>query len=257
MTLSEHEIATFVRDGFVHLPGAVPRSTALRCQAELWRASGCDPQDPTTWTEPVVRVPNLSTPPFVEAATTGALHEAYDQLVGEGGWSPMMGLGTFPLRFPSTEDPGDAGWHVEASFAGSEGEPRVNLRSRGRALLALFLFTEVDEGNAPTRVRVGSHLDIPPILEEADDGGMEWMALCKKAVPASQERPVALATGSPGDVFLCHPFLVHAAQPHHGTTPRFMAQPPLVPTGELDLEHASPTPVARAVIDALESPAAG
>jgi hypothetical protein len=30
-------------------------------------------------------------------------------------------------------------------------------------------------------------------------------------------------------VYLCHPFLVHAAQPHHGDRPRFMGQPPLHP----------------------------
>ena len=29
-----------------------------------------------------------------------------------------------------------------------------------------------------------------------------------------------------GDVYLCHPFLVHAATwPHTGTTPRFIGQP--------------------------------
>jgi hypothetical protein len=41
--------------------------------------------------------------------------------------------------------------------------------------------------------------------------------------------PLALATGRAGDVYLCHPFLVHAAQRHrarrHG--PRFVAQPPV------------------------------
>ena len=55
---------------------------------------------------------------------------------------------------------------------------------------------------------------------------------------ASAHRPLALATGSPGDVFLCHPFLVHAAQPHHGTRPRFMAQPPLMPAAPYELERA-------------------
>jgi hypothetical protein len=30
-------------------------------------------------------------------------------------------------------------------------------------------------------------------------------------------------------VFLCHPFLVRAAQPHSGETPCFLAQPPLYP----------------------------
>jgi len=40
--------------------------------------------------------------------------------------------------------------------------------------------------------------------------------------------PVVLATGEAGDVYLCHPFLVHAASwPHHGGAPRFVSQPPI------------------------------
>jgi hypothetical protein len=36
-------------------------------------------------------------------------------------------------------------------------------------------------------------------------------------------------TGAAGDVYLCHPFLVHSATwPHRGVAPRFMAQPALV-----------------------------
>ena len=45
------------------------------------------------------------------------------------------------------------------------------------------------------------------------------------------------ATGTEGTVYLCHPFLVHAAQAHHGTTPRFLAQPPLYPRVALELER--------------------
>ena len=57
-----------------------------------------------------------------------------------------------------------------------------------------------------------------------------------RRIPARSD-PVALATGSPGDVFLCHPFLVHAAQPHHGARPRFLAQPPLLPSTPYDLNR--------------------
>lgn len=35
------------------------------------------------------------------------------------------------------------------------------------------------------------------------------------------------ATGAAGTVYLCHPFLAHAAQINRGSQPRFMAQPPL------------------------------
>jgi hypothetical protein len=61
-----------------------------------------------------------------------------------------------------------------------------------------------------------------------------------------------LATGSLGDVYLCHPFLVHTGTAHRGRTPRFMAQPPLRSVDPLDLDSPNPTPVARAVINGLD-----
>lgn len=70
---------------------------------------------------------------------------------------------------------------------------------------------------------------------------------------ASAHRPLAYATGAPGDVYLCHPFLVHAAQPHHGARPRFMAQPPLVATSPFPLDGAATdvSPVERAIVEGL------
>jgi hypothetical protein len=245
--LTAEQVEAFVADGFVHVPGAFPREVGDECRAELWRATGCDPDDPATWTRPVVRLDHFASPPFRTAANAPVLLEAFDQLAGAGGWQPRGGLGTVPVRFPSTEDPGDAGWHIEASFPGDDGKYRVNLRSRGRALLMLFLFSDIDEDDAPTRIRVGSHLDVPPFLRSAGEDGLEWLEACARVVPASEGRAEARATGEVGDVYLCHPFLVHAAQPHRGTAPRFMAQPPLVPTGELDLEATPLTPVAAAV----------
>ncbi|TKG72900.1 phytanoyl-CoA dioxygenase family protein [Prauserella endophytica] len=251
MGLSAEQIDRFVTEGFVKLPGAFPRGVGKRCVDELWQATGCSPGDPATWREPVVRLGGFSTPPFREAATTPVLHETFDALVGEDRWVPLGGLGTFPVRFPSEAEPGDDGWHVEASYAGTQGEPRLNLRSRNRALLLLFLFSNIGPDDAPTRIRAGSHLDVPPLLAKAGDEGREWMSLCVDAVEASAHRPVTLATGELGDVYVCHPFLVHAAQPHRGTRPRFMAQPPLTPTGLLDFDTPHPSPVAKAVLDGL------
>ena len=68
--------------------------------------------------------------------------------------------GTLPVRFPSPRDPGDAGWHIDGSYD-VDGAWWVNVRSRGRGLLALFLFTDVGDDDAPTELIVGSHLDVP------------------------------------------------------------------------------------------------
>ncbi|WP_310589067.1 hypothetical protein [Fibrella forsythiae] len=63
-----------------------------------------DPQNPASWTKPVIRLGMYAQPPFVEAANTVSLHKAFDQLVGQGRWIPPQSIGTFPVRFPSDED---------------------------------------------------------------------------------------------------------------------------------------------------------
>ncbi|WP_234799979.1 phytanoyl-CoA dioxygenase family protein [Mycolicibacterium diernhoferi] len=240
----------FIDEGFLKIESAFDRDLGLHCQEQLWDAIGQDPADRSTWTEPLVRVPAMSTREFTAAAGTKTLTDAYDALVGPGRWRPRLGLGTFPLRFPSTEPPREAGWHVEASFYSEDGM-RVSLRSRGRALSLLFLFSDVGPDDAPTAIRVGSHLAVPPVLAGYGAEGADWMSLCENAVSATQDCPVVSATGRIGDVYLCHPFVVHTGTAHRGTVPRFMAQPPLEPTGELDLEAANPSPVAAAVLRGL------
>lgn len=245
--LSTDDVERFVTDGFVRLDGAFSADLAEQCAAELWAATGFDRDEAGTWSSPMVRIDALTSPPFVQAANTPALHEAFDQLVGVGRWLPRTGLGTFPLRFPHPVQPDDTGWHLEASFAGPDGAPRVSVGSRGRALLMLFLFSHVGPDDAPTRIRVGSHRRVPSVLQPYGDAGADWLQVCQQVVPKTEDLPVVEATGAPGDVYLCHPFLVHAAQPHRGRRPRLMAQPPLYSTGPLDLTTRDPAPVVRAI----------
>jgi hypothetical protein len=54
--LSEAKIRQFIRDGFVRIDQAFSRADADAGRAILWRDSGCDPDDPKTWTKPVVRL---------------------------------------------------------------------------------------------------------------------------------------------------------------------------------------------------------
>jgi len=94
--------------------------------------------------------------------------------------------------------------------------------------LMLFLFSDVGDDDGPTRLRVGSHLDIARRLAPAGEAGLSLRELVADGIPATARRPEALATGPAGTVFLCHPLLVHAGQAHRGARPRFLAQPPLL-----------------------------
>jgi phytanoyl-CoA dioxygenase PhyH len=243
----------FVRDGYIKIEQAFPADLAARCRDLLWLHTGCDPVDPSTWTAPVVRIRDQADPLFAAAANTDRLREAYDALVGPDHWMPRTTLGTFPVRFPSDEPPGDDGWHIDAGFPGADPSDfftwRINITSRGRALLMLFLFSDVTVNDAPTRIRVGSHVDVARILSPYDEVGLTMMETSERARARTAGHEIALATGRPGDVYLCHPFLVHAAQAHHGTTPRFLAQPCLFSTGgfagQLDpFKGASPVELA-------------
>ncbi len=254
--LSHSELDQFVRDGFVRIDDAFPRDVADSARAILWRDTGCDPDNPATWTKPVIRLGLYNQEPFARAAKTAILRGAFDQLVGRGRWHPQMNLGTFPVRFPSADDPGDAGWHIDVSF-GTENPDflswRANVTSKGRALLMLFLFSDVGEADAPTRIRAGSHLDIARTLAPAGEEGLSLRELAANDFAETAARPEVLATGDAGTVYLCHPFLVHAAQPHRGTRPRFMAQPPLLPAEPLRLNRADGaySPVEQAIRAAL------
>jgi len=242
--LDSAQIEQFIQDGFVRIDEAFPRQLAEQGRAILWRDLPCEANDPATWTRPVVRLGWYGDEPFRQAVNSAVLHAAFDQLVGRGRWHARNNLGTFPVRFPSTDDPGDAGWHIDVSFPGPSGswnetrdfsDWRANVTTRGRALLMLFLFSDVGESDAPTRIKVGSHRDVARLLEPAGEGGMSNAMLGR--LGEKIDRPEVLATGRAGTVYLCHPFLVHAAQIHRGSTPRFMAQPPLHPAEPFRLDR--------------------
>jgi hypothetical protein len=221
----------------VRIDQAFSREDADAARAILWKDTGCDPADPSTWTKPVIRLGMYMQEPFVRAANTPVLLRAFDELVGEDGWEPCRAMGTFPIRFPSTMSPGDDGWHIDASFGGDPSDFlswRANVHSKGRVLLMLFLFSDVGDDDAPTRIRVGSHADIARQLAPAGEAGLSLRELAADGFASSAHREVALATGDAGTVYLCHPFLVHAAQPHRGTRVRFMAQPPLLPSRQFN-----------------------
>lgn len=247
--LSAAQVEQFITQGYCVVEGAFSTELAHRCMSELWNTMGLSPDDPTAWTKPVVRVGFMAQRPFVEAANTPRLHAAYDALVGRDRWLAPTGLGTFPIRFPSSEDPGDIGWHVDMSF-GTEHLDfmawRINVKSRGRALLMLFLFSDVGPQDGPTRLRIGSHLHVARRLLPRGEDGMMLGELVADGFSETEHCEEALATGPAGTVYLCHPFVVHSAQPNRGIHPRFLAQPPLLPRGEFD-PALPPSPVQVAI----------
>jgi len=253
--LSDAQIRDFISNGFVKIAQAFPKALAEDARRILWRDLGLDPHRPKSWTRPVVRLGMYVDKPFVAAANSPALIAAYDQLAGAGRWVAPGAIGTFPVRFPSRDSPGDDGWHVDMSFGWDKSDFldwRANIFSKGRALLMLFLFSDVSKADAPTRLRKGSHRDVARMLAPAGDAGLTLREIVAR-LPETDHCEESIATGEAGTVYLCHPFLVHAAQAHRGSNPRFLAQPPLLPRDDLKLERGDSyySPVEIAIREAL------
>ena len=64
-------------------------------------------------------------------------------------------------------------------------------------------------------------------LKRHGEAGISLIDLAREGFASSDACEVVSATGEAGTVWLLHPFTVHAAQAHHGTRPRFIAQPGL------------------------------
>ena len=249
--LSEGDLERFIEQGFVRIDGAFSHITAEQERAILWRHTGCDPADPTTWMQPVIRLGLYADTPFVEAANTNALHEAFDQLVGRGRWLRRVNLGTFP-SVSLTDRPGrrrmarrcelrrgGSGFPFVASerdLKGSSAPDVVSLfRRRPRRC------TDAHSGRITSRDRQNA-------CSGWRGGPLPARAGRVRVMDTAGSRQV-LATGDAGTVYLCHPFLVHAAQSHRGARPRFMAQPPLLPAEPVALLRADggTSPVEQAI----------
>ena len=110
---------------------------------------------------------------------------------------------------------------------------------------------------ARTTHRPGSHLDVPRVLTGYGESGRFFGDVVGKLPASTFDRPRVRATGQAGDVYLCHPFLVHRATwPHRGVRPRILAQPAigLHPPFALH-DGVDVSLVERAILDGLGVPA--
>jgi hypothetical protein len=254
------DLDAFVRDGYVAIRGAVDAGTAAACRELIWAAMerrGVRWNDPGRWPPLVQGMDDLAGEPFVAAYLAPALTAAYDELIGPGRWERSVrsvDLGeSVVVRFPAEDERANAGYHIEGSYAPPGGDPGagwVNIRSRARGLLALFLFTDVGRDDAPTRLLCGSHLAVPQFLAPYGEAGTDSDADFWR--PSTLCLTAAHATGKAGDVFLCHPFMVHTATwPHRGAGPRMIAQPAVNAPDGFVLDGCDPSPVARAIVKGL------
>lgn len=216
--------------------------------------------DPTTWTRPLVHLKETYTEPVFAACSTERLRDAVEDLVGKGRWRGREETGNWgwwPVNFSLGSDrPWDVptgGWHWDGQHF------RHFVDSPDQGLLLLCMFSETGSHGGATLIAEGSHRIVARHLNTRPEGWDQpealrscpsthpWLAelmgqsygeetiptastegrvhrfMEKTTIDERGERlRVAEAVSSPGDVYLCHPFLYHAASQNHSGVPRFM-----------------------------------
>jgi hypothetical protein len=258
--LTNEQVQHFKEKGWVKVEQAYPREEALKVQDFLWNEllerHTVKRDDPSTWTQPVIRLGD-----YYESVTDGCntdrLTGAIEDLLGEDRW--QLGQtrhkamwGGFIINF-GPEVPG--GWHYDGS------QFRHYLDSWEQGLLLVCLFSDVRKGGSGTLVAEGSHHIVAKMLEKHPEGlGLgeaiqecnkhPWLAELVAGHKASESKVgaslqekkeylsaftesaykdpdgyslrVVETTGGPGDIVICHPFLYHAPSNNELGVPRFM-----------------------------------
>jgi len=93
---------------------------------------------------------------------------------------------------------------------------------------------------------------VPSLLEPFGEAGSHFVALSHLFRVGDTGARFRVATGRAGDVFVCHPFLVHRATwPHLGKIPRIVAQPAIARLRPSHFRREA-VPVERAILEGLD-----
>jgi hypothetical protein len=238
---STAEIASFARDGFVRVSDAVPLDVVaeVRAAAAARVPLGCT----DSWFLGYASVYDL---PVLVQALTPAVRDAFESLTGKGRWHLAANWG-FPTRLPGPGGPA-VGWHIDGDWF------THHLPSGEQVLSPIFLWDDVGPDDGPTLLAVGSHHAVARLLNDAEPEGVpgeEIGRFVNRQLPVGE---TVAATGSAGDVIICHPFLAHSVNPVGPMRPRYISNVAVHGFAALNLDASTAEllPVERAIVEALE-----
>jgi hypothetical protein len=250
--LSPEDVACFKQHGYVYLPKAFSRADALAIQDSIWsqmREQGIDRNDRSTW--PTGSWNGVKDSPSLEQGIAAPrLCGAINQLLGSENWRVPDRWGGFLISFPTGVaqdwELTTQAWHWDDTLINHFGQSNTGL-------FVFTLYSDVQAHGGGTLVVPGSHRLIERFfhrlsptdqhlkqksLKQRFAQSQPWLAELTGLTSESNNRtqrfmeettevdgvPVKVieVTGEPGDAYLCHPAIYHAASPNHAEVPRFM-----------------------------------
>ncbi len=252
-TLSDAEIDHFIRKGYVKIEGAFSRETAEKYTRTCFDRLGYDMDDKSTWAEKRIHMGGSEYVEVKEFAPR--VYDAICQLLGGETrlvkpcrWSDHfivnLGLGSDEPWQPAS--PATSGWHKDGDFF------RHFLDSPEQGLLVFVNWTDVVHKGGPTYIATDSIAVVAKFLADRPEGVLPNEYPFQELVGQCSE--FEEATGYAGDVFLLHPFVLHAASQNMLQAIRVITNPPVSLTEPMRFDRSNPddySPVERGVLHAL------
>lgn len=216
----------FLQKGFVRVPGCFSREAAAELTATIWTRLGYERDDPGSWAEPSVHMPThqrLDVETFAPRAWQAAceLVGGADRIARPFAWGDgfIVNLHEGADRPWADASADSTGWHKDGDFF------RHFLDSPEQGLLTLVLWSDVVHRGGATFVAADSVGPIARFLADHPEG-VHPHAFSEARI-IEQCTDFVEATGEVGDVYLLHPFILHAKAQNVLRRPRFITNPPV------------------------------
>lgn len=262
--LTTEQAEQFVERGFVAIRGCFTRQAAREYTSTIWTRLGYANDDPATWAEPSIHMPSHRSID-IRTFAPKAWGAVCDLLGGAERIQPYEWNDAFIVNLWEGGDrpwqPASAaspGWHKDGDFF------RHFLDSPEQGLLTLVLWSDVVHQGGATFVAADSVGPVARFLAEHPEGAYppknEWTGVEPEPVFLPYSDLVAQcgdfveATGEVGDVYLLHPFILHAKAQNVLRIPRYITNPPVNLIEPMRFDRADPdgfSLVERAVLRGL------
>ena len=250
--LTPEQAEQFVERGYVAIRGCFSPQAAREYTSTIWTRLGYERDDPATWAEPSIHMPSHRSID-IRTFAPKAWGAVCDLLGGAQRLQPYEWNDAFivnlwqgaqrPWQPASAESPG---WHKDGDFF------RHFLDSPEQGLLTLVLWSDVVHQGGATFVAADSVGPVARFLAGHPEG-VEPLAFPYADLVARCGEFIE-ATGEVGDVYLLHPFILHAKAQNVLRVPRYITNPPVHLVGPMRFDRADPDEfslVERAVLRGL------
>ncbi|GIJ45329.1 hypothetical protein Val02_22150 [Virgisporangium aliadipatigenens] len=266
--LSDSDVDQFLDQGFVAVRGCFSRAAAREFTRPVWDRLGFVADDPSTWAEPVVHLAGrrkLDVREFAPKAW-GAVCDLVGGAERISTEKPYAWSDGFIVNLWQGADepwapasPASPGWHKDGDFF------RHYLDSPEQGLLTLVLWSDVRHQGGATFVAADSVGPVARFLAAHPEGaypfpqppGVDDAPVFSFPDLAASCREFVEATGEVGDVYLLHPYVLHAKSQNVLRLPRIITNPPLTLAEPMRFDRSDPNDhslVERAVLQALDVP---